>query len=76
MTEGSDPIGIAQRTAALQTTTHRLQFRLSACDRLTFIHRRIDEYMRRRHDKVFGTEWQSMSAGSKCDVKRVVALPA
>jgi len=51
-----------------------------ACDdvqcKLTFVGERVDDYMRRRHDEVFGTNWRRRPSEPRCDLERVVPLPA
>jgi uncharacterized protein len=44
--------------------------------KLTFVGNRVDDYMRRRHDQVFGTNWQTKSAKAQCELERVIPLPA
>ena len=43
--------------------------------KLTFIGERVDDYMRRRHDEVFGTNWQGKPAEPRCEMEKMTPLP-
>ncbi|MGO8752403.1 MAG: radical SAM protein [Thermoguttaceae bacterium] len=51
-----------------------------ACDdlscKLSFVTLRVDDYIRRRHDRVFGSDWCKRPAGDKCAAGGGVSVPA
>ena len=43
--------------------------------KMSFIGKRVDEYVRRRYKEVFGTRWQEALTSPQCELERPISLP-